>query len=163
MEQENKQITNENEIEHKNFDNKQKIDNNSNEIDGSVMSLIEDVENPDVSEDDEKKPLDPHQMMNRFVPFKEMPVGTVFELSGLRMKKMEYARRPDIEDGFFNAIQLGIENGYMWVKEDNSFKVVPTNIRKNNNRNRRKKYSRGNNRSRNNSENNQNSRNAPNK
>jgi hypothetical protein len=78
------------------------------------------------------------------------------------MKKMEYARRPDIEDGFFNAIQLGIENGYMWVKEDNSFKVVPTNVRKNNNRNRRKKYSRGNNRSRNNSENNQNSRNAPN-
>ncbi len=168
MDQENKQTISENETQkqefekNKNSENSQNLDINS-ESETSVKNLQDNEEKPTNLDEEEEKPLTPQQMMNRFIPFKEMPVGTVFELSGLRMKKMEYARHPDSEEGFFNAIQLGIENGYMWVKEDNSFRVVPANPRRSNNRNRRKKYSRGRNRSRNNSTNNQNNRSAPNK
>ena len=111
--------------------------------------------------EEEQKPLTPQQMMNKFVPFSDMPVGTTFELSGLRMRKMEYARRPDNEEGFFNALQLGIEDGYMWVKEDNLFRVVPANPRKNNNnnnRNRRRKNNRGRNRNKPHSNSNNNNR-----
>ena len=140
--------------------------NSTNNIkDTSILEVI--VESTDSQKEsiegqeelEEKAPLTLQQMMNRFVPFKEMPVGTVFELSGLRMRKMEYARRPDGEEGYFNALQLGIEEGYMWVKEDNMFKVVPANPRKNNNRNRRKKNNRNRNRNRSNTNNNPNSNN----
>ena len=148
-------------------ENKQLVDNKNNELDKNQnidlkLTVVKDATNEVVSEseennsEEEQKALSPQQMMNRFIPFKDMPVGTVFELSGLRMKKMEYARRPDSEEGFFNAIQLGIENGYMWVKEDNSFKVVPAHPKRNNNRNRRKKYGRNRSRGRNSSQNSQN-------
>ena len=55
--------------------------------------------------------------------FREMPVGTMFELSGLKFKKVEHDQRPDGE-GYYNALQLDIEEGYAWVKEDNLFRVI---------------------------------------
>ncbi|MBN2501988.1 MAG: hypothetical protein JXB38_14495 [Anaerolineales bacterium] len=55
--------------------------------------------------------------------FREMPVGTMFELSGLKFKKVEHDQRPDGE-GYYNALQLDIKDGYAWVKEDNLFRVV---------------------------------------
>lgn len=59
----------------------------------------------------------------KFVVFREMPVGTMFELSGLKFKKVEHSQRPDAE-GYYNALQLDIKDGYAWVKEDNLFRVI---------------------------------------
>jgi hypothetical protein len=58
-----------------------------------------------------------------FLIFREMPVGTIFELSGLKFEKVEHSPRPDGE-GYYNALQLDIEDGYAWVKEDNLFRVL---------------------------------------
>ena len=55
--------------------------------------------------------------------FREMPIGTMFELSGLKFKKVEHDQRPD-NAGYYNALQLDIEDGYAWVKEDNLFRVI---------------------------------------
>lgn len=135
---------------------------NASDVKDNKADDVEKKDQETSDEDSEKpKPLTTQQMMNRFIPFKDMPVGTIFELSGLKMRKMEYARRPD-EEGYFNAIQLGIENGYMWVKEDNSFKVVPAHSRRKSSRSRRKKYGRGRNRNRSNSNQRNNNRNQSN-
>ena len=59
----------------------------------------------------------------KFEVFHEMSVGTMFELSGLKFKKVEHSPRPDGE-GYYNALQLDIQDGYAWVKEDNLFRVL---------------------------------------
>jgi hypothetical protein len=59
----------------------------------------------------------------KYEVFREMPVGTMFELSGLKFKKVEHSPRPD-DEGYYNALQLDIKDGYAWVKEDNLFRVI---------------------------------------
>ncbi|MBN1230987.1 MAG: hypothetical protein JXA19_03875 [Anaerolineales bacterium] len=65
----------------------------------------------------------------KFMVFSEMPVGTIFELSGLRFRKVELTRRPDA-DGYYNALQVGIENGFVWVKEDRLMHIPPPKTKK---------------------------------
>jgi transposase len=74
----------------------------------------------------------------KFMVFREMPNGTVFELSGLKFRKVELAQRPD-KAGYYNAIQLGIKDGHALVKEDNSFRLLPKKELKRRRRKKRKK------------------------
>ena len=60
----------------------------------------------------------------KYMIFSEIPVGTIFELSGLKFRKVEHAKRPD-DKGYYNALQVGIEEGYALVKEENLFRLVP--------------------------------------